>query len=142
MKQITIRLDDQVVSRYSDYKNITSAVTQAAESFYVLRRYTLEELKGRFSHAEIVGLCDMFNGTIIQPEMSVKSVLLAQLEDAENFDNLSARHGFKYSELKEKIEGLTASQVFFLIHEIDRFWNDPVAYGSPTPEMKKLLKTF
>lgn len=140
MKAITIRLNEKTVSAYeTDYKNATSAATQAAESFWIIRRYALNELKGIFSKEEITALCDIFNGTIIQPEFSNKSVLIAQLEDSEKFEDISSRHGFDYEKLQSKIEQLTSAQVFFLIHEIDRFWNDPQAYDSPSPDINKLV---
>lgn len=143
MKPITTRLSEKTISAYeADYKNATSATTQAAEGFWILRKYTLTELKGVFTGKELIGLCVMFNGTIIQPEMSVKSVLIAQIEDSEKFDNMSSRHGFDHNTLMKKIEKLSSAQVYFLIHEIDRFWNDPKAYGSPSPDFTKFMSLF
>jgi predicted 3-demethylubiquinone-9 3-methyltransferase (glyoxalase superfamily) len=69
-------------------------------------------------------------------------VVLAGLEDAEKFDHLSDRWGIDFEVLINKIKSLSVAGLYFLQEEIDRFWNEPSAYGAPSPDLELFLDKF
>ena len=106
------------------FDNKTIAGETIIDSFLYLRRNTLSEIKGIFTKEEIIGIVDLRNGTIFEPQFSCNNkFLLAELEDAEKFDSQSKNFNFDYKKLIAKIQRLTSAQIYFLLLEINRFWN-------------------
>ena len=83
-------------------------------------------VKDLFTEKEWIGMADAFNGTIVDPEQPFyrKEVLIGQMEDAERYENTSARHGFYHAGLMEKINNLSEFQALVVMELIHRFWNE------------------
>ena len=144
MKQTTVRFDDQMTRMLAeiDPKPATAA-QNVTEIFGYLRRATLAELKGMFTREEIIALADSFNG--LMPTWQIMcntSVFVAHTGDAEKFQYSISSHGADPAALLAKIGKLTAAQATILQLELVIFWNNEGenSYGSPSPDLEKLIK--
>jgi hypothetical protein len=45
-------------------------------------------------------------------------------------------------QISEKLKTLTSAQKFFLQDEINRYWNEPKAYGYPDPDINMFLEVM
>lgn len=128
-------------SKFSDKPNTAAALV--LESFVYLYNYTLRELRGYFTNDELNGLISSYNGSMMSEQFfSNTAAFMLHINDAEEFERISAQFSFDFAAFREKCERLTAGQVYILLLEIDRFWNVPAAYGSPSPDLKKFHETF
>ncbi len=143
MKQTTIRYNENVSAMLADVDSKpATAVQNVTELFVYLRRATLNEIKGKFSSKEITAMADAANGTIPTWQyLSNVSLFVAEMEDAEKFQSSCSNHGADVTTLVNKIKTMTAAQVAILQLELNRFWNleGPSGYGSPSPDLKKLI---
>lgn len=122
--QASIRITDDSEKILTPlFENRNEAIQAAIDGYNAIRKHTLFELRGIFSREETISMVDNLNGTMLQPEYQAnKSMYIAHLEDGETFENLSGRFEVDFKVLKNKVESLTAAQVFFLQAEIERFW--------------------
>ena len=119
----------------------TEVVEKALNAYDALRRAALKEIKESFTREELLGLIDMQNGHLLSPQLQARvEVYLGSLEDAQQYDQLSIRWDFNYEILRRKIEFLSPNAVYFLQEEIDRFWKEPKAFGSPTPDLEIFIR--
>ena len=144
MKQITIRLENQIIKMLSEVDfRPTTAAQNILELFASLRRAVLIELKGIFTREEIIVLADIYNGVMpTWKYLSSKEMLIAEVEDGEHFDGTCTRHEADIHKLIEKIKELSAAHVAILQLELYRFWNvqGDGGYGSPSPNLEKLIE--
>lgn len=103
------------------------AIEDSIRTFLKIKKAVLSELAGVFSRAELVGLLDAFNGTMIQGvSIPPQTILLAQIEDAKNYDNSDTWHGYNTDDLLSKISKLTPIQAEIWLNEIIRFWQEGI----------------
>lgn len=96
-----------------------------------------------FTRAELSLLCDIQNGTIFDPNLCASQrTWLASLEDADEFDKVGEKWNVDMPGLAKKIKSLSPPEIYFYREEIDRFWQNPVAYGSPAPDLKAFCDKF
>ena len=89
-----------------------------------IRRYSLNEIKGKFSSAEWSYMADSLNGTMITPEFRCMTGALAlSIEDSNGLDGLGAKWGVDVSALINKVNRLTGAQVDAVFTRISAFWN-------------------
>jgi hypothetical protein len=69
-------------------------------------------------------MVDMHNGTIFDPYIASKSVLMAQIEDSNKFDDVLKKWDVNREVLLEKVSRLTNPQAFWVTLECCAFWND------------------
>ena len=69
-----------------------------------------------------------------RPEM-----LAAQMEDADQYDHLSAKWEYNAAEMQEKIKSLHPLECFFLLEEIALFWERVTNHGE---DLDKFIKTL
>lgn len=143
MKQTTVRFDDQTLRMMEEIDAKPTTATQTVtEIFGYLRRATLAELKGMFTREEIISLADSFNGLIPTWQiMCNTAVFVAHTDDAEKYQYSISGHGADPATLLEKLSMLTAAQATILQLEMVIFWNNESknSYGSPTPDLEKLV---
>jgi hypothetical protein len=122
------------------YGKPTTGASRAAHAFVHLRAATLHELKGMFTRAELSAMVDNLNAVMFDPAYAANNnVLRAGIEDGQKYDGLLTNWNVDPEDIYTKIALLTAAQCYFLMDEIDRFWNEPVAWGSPTPDLEAFL---
>lgn len=106
------------------FENKSSGAEMAIDAWFCMRKYTLFELKGKFTEEELYALVDAYNGTIFEPQYaSSPQFIRIQIEDSIKFSGFSQDWKFKREEFLKKIDSLTAAQSYFLLEEIQRFWN-------------------
>lgn len=146
MKATTIRYNQQTGAMLAEIDlRPTTAVQIATELCMYTRRATLLEIKGKFSREEIIAMADCFNGTMPTWQyLPNTSLLIAQIEDGEKYQQSCSRHEAKLDKLLEKIKTLTAAQAAVLQLELYRFWNceGKGGYGSPSPNLDKLVEAL
>lgn len=140
----TVRITEDLEKKYKAlYGTKTTGAQEAVECFLYLRAHTLAGLKCYFTKNELSALIDIQNGTIMQSQFAIsKEVLIAEIQDSNKIEGLAARWGININKLISKIGNLFAAQVYFLQSEINRFWNVPEAYGSPSPDLEKFLDEY
>lgn len=105
------------------YPNRTAGAETVLEAWTYMRVRSLAEIKGKFSESEIYYFVDVFNGTIIEPRFSCDNVFIVhQVQDGAKYDNLGEKWKVDIDLFVEKIKDLTSAQTFFLLEEIQRFW--------------------
>lgn len=139
-KRIIESLLEQVQKRYdSDQAGTNRLLAYVFE----LERKLSYELKGLFTKSELSLIADAENGTMITPQYwGNKRMLLIQLEDANQFDNISEKWDVDFDNLIGKIKNIPDSLLLFLHEEIYRFWNESPAYGSPTPNLDAFTSKY
>jgi hypothetical protein len=146
MKQTTIRYSENIGQMLAEIdEKSTTAAQNVLELFGYLRRATLSEMKGKFTREEIIAMADAYNGTIPTWQyLANPGMFVAHMEDAEKFDGTCTRQKADPDKLIDKIGSLTSAQVAILQLELARFWNceGPGGYGSPSPDLEKLVKFF
>lgn len=123
---VSARVEDTILKQLEEiYGKPGTGASVAAEAYIYIRRYTLREIKGMFTREELIGMISNLNGTMQQPEFQANPAMFAaHLEDGEKFDFLSQQYGFDFETLMQKVQKLTAAQVFFLQEEIRLFWDN------------------
>ncbi len=128
---------------YSLYDNKGRAVDTAAESFMVLRNRGLVLVKeAGLTRDELTAIVSMYNGTMIEKKFCFKPYLTVQIEDAEMYEKGCSSYNVDSINLVKKIEAMDEMAVFFLIEEVNRFWNVEGAYGSPMPNLEAFLDKY
>lgn len=117
---ITIRTDTEVTGYLE--KNFTSksaGAIIAVESFLCLRKACIMELKGVFTKMELLGLIDALQGSKLIPEYQVNTnTFVFQLIDINTMQKTFSKFDVIFNKLIDKIQKLTAAQVFFIQCEI------------------------
>lgn len=126
MQTVSPKLSDRVVKELIDFAgNKNAGATESIEGYSFIRRATLAELKGKFTKPEATAMVDMYNGTLLTPELQYQpEVLRAKIEDSEKYEGSCRRHGAKMADLLKKTDALTAAQVWVLQQELVRAWDN------------------
>lgn len=137
--KVTVKQLEQLDGLFR-YRN--EGVEVAIDSFLVLRRVALAQLKGVFTEQELSALVDCFNSTMLTKSMQAyKEIILAQVQDSNKYEGLYEKWGIEAVSFEGKINQLTELQSFFLQEELYRFWNG-AGYGYPMPELEKFIRNF
>lgn len=140
----TIRYDEKLKRTLFDIdEKPTTAAQIALNLFAPIRRATLAEIKGTFTRSEIIAMADSYNGTMPTWQyLANADMLRAHLEDAETYEAAFSKHGATLNQVLAKTEKLTAAQTAILQLELYIFWNNghTSSYGSPSPDLEKLVK--
>lgn len=145
--QKSIRINPTTLQKIDEFSSSTNeGIQTATDSFLLLQKHTLEELKDIFSKDELNAIIDSFNGLIMENwYMPITKMMIWEIEDANRYEGLSERWNIDYDNLIEKIKKLTSAQTYFFMFEISRFWNlDDPAYKNETnqPDLEKFKKQF
>lgn len=123
------------------YKSREDGLNRVVATYLQLRELALTEIRGIFTPNELTGIVDAFNGTLVTTPTVIPpaQMIRYELADAETLQDQSLRFGYNAAHMQRKLESLSETQAFFLIDECLRFWNEPAAYGAPTPDLEKFL---
>ena len=139
--KIHIRLPENYHESFRKIGDNTSQnAIQAITGYIELKRHTLNELKGVFTPNEVKYLVDISNATMFMTEYAASlSMLIARVEDANELEGMAEKWGVDFDKFKQKLEKLTASQVYFLQLECYNYW-----YGSDEDpgDLEVFIKTL
>lgn len=143
-KNISLRTEEKITDELAIiYENTSKGAAFAVEAYPHLRRYTLNEIRGIFTKEELSFMVDNLNGLIMQSVFMINAdIFISGLEDGIEYEDLENKWGVDFVKLFEKINMLKSAQVYFLQDEIRRFWQIPTAYGSPSPDLDKLIQNL
>jgi hypothetical protein len=140
-KKYTFNFDQLFMQELSRlYGTQTEGVSRPADIWLQIRKRVSKKLQGYFSREELSCMVDTLNGTIIDSALTTNKVMLiASLNDGNEYENLYERWGVDGDKLIEKIEQMSIDEYAYLIDEIYRFWNIQEAYGSPSPNLEAFM---
>lgn len=88
-----------------------------------IRRYSLNEIKGKFSPAEWSYMADSLNGTMVTTEFRCSFGALAiSIKESDTFDGFGEKWKVDVPGLIDKINKLTGAQVDAVFTRINEFW--------------------
>lgn len=127
MKQnlITARFySDEYADALADiFGNKSNGGIKAIEGYVNIRKIVLAEMKGTFTREELSYLIDIQNGKIFDSNIaSRRSTWIAEIEDANLFDQTGAKWNVDVPMLIEKVKALNAAEVYFWRELIHLFW--------------------
>ena len=104
------------------FENQSEGINRAIEAYLPLRNYTLQELKGIFDESELIFLIARSNATFFESKFAAnKQMTIIGLQDYFKLENQEIKD---FDKLIQKINNLTASQLFFLNEFCHLFWYD------------------
>jgi len=125
MKKYSMYTEESLITKVTEiYKKQGEGVTTALDCFIELRRRTLPLLREVFTKQELSAIIDAYNGTIMDRNYFGLQFFIAQIEDADTYESLCAKHEINLQELIEKATKLHPSELFFLLEEVNWFWNN------------------
>lgn len=112
------------ISEQGDSMNQT--IVELLENVHYSRMYALNELKGKFTNEEWKFFANILSSTLITGKLRFfPGVLIASCEDSETFEGATSNWGINLNVLKEKINGLSSSQVEALYFRVESFLAQP-----------------
>lgn len=133
----TIRITEgQEKFLLSNYKNVSEGISacinksmmpsEDEELLKLLKAYSLNELKGKFTPNEWKFFADSLNGTMVDGMFRCNvGALVAHCEDSERFEGTASRWEVSIPDLTEKINKLGGAQVEALYTRVESFWDNP-----------------
>jgi len=128
--------EEQELYLLDHYKNVTEGISDCInksmvpsedeELLKLLKAYSQNELKGKFTLDEWKFFADSLNGTMADGIFRCNAgVLIAHCEDSEQFEGTATKWGVSVPDLTEKINKLGGAQIEALYTRIEKFWDDP-----------------
>ena len=100
-------------------------ISDSISELQMIRRRSINELKGVFTSDEWSLMADSLNGTIVTPEFRCAfSALIISIQDSDEYDGLGAKWGVDIKKLSDKISNLTAAQIDAIFTRVEEFWDD------------------
>lgn len=131
-QQIIERLSHDVVAQYA----AQVALEREIPVLWQLYRRTMDEIGGLFTREEALAIANAFNGTMMSEQLVARpEVFLAQMSDSEELDGGVVSFGADPNGLLEKIKGLKAAQVYYILREVVLWWHQ-----GPSPDTEELFK--
>lgn len=103
------------------FSSLNAGMQYAGDSYPVLYRRTLHELRGKFTRGELSLMIDVFNATALLPEIAGQH-LAASVADGIDLDHLDEKWEIDGAELNRKISGLTIFESASLELWANGFW--------------------
>lgn len=123
MKKYSLYTNPQLMDAVAGlYGKQGEGVTSALDCFLELNR-RMTAIKLPFSREELIAIIDAYNGTMMDRKFFVLDFFRVQMEDAEAYESTCTRHGCDVQTLIEKAGTLHYAELFFMLEQINRFWN-------------------
>ncbi len=126
--QATVDQIENFPSRHHGMTNFSTRAEEIILDYFAMIDRTKKELKLMFSEDELNYIYDMLNSTLIQADQcSVRTVLAAEVEEADKYDGLGEKWGVNAQELAAKISGMAEFQAYTLAKMADEYWSQKEA---------------
>jgi len=134
-KTVTVRASQDAISEAEKIYGAKVTGFQAAiEGFFEIHKRTLQELKGRFTPAELSAIADNMNGVLLTKQFQANPQMLwVHLVDGNQYEGLFSKWEIDPDDFSQKILSLTSAQCYFLQEEAYLFW-----YGGDKTGLKNL----
>ena len=121
-KSTAPRIGEQSAKWYTTvFSSLNSGLTYCADAFPVLYRQTIFNLRGRFSHGELMLLIDVFNSTALTSMLAGQQIDI-QVADGINLDALDKKWEIDGDALNRKIAALGMFEAACLEIWANGFW--------------------
>lgn len=141
MKNISTKVQDEAAMELNKiYKTRYDGAQTAIEGFLAIRINTLAEIKkAGFSYAEIMAIVASLNGTMTSGARMQcnKAAFMAHMEDFQELESGISQFEADPKPLLEKLNSLTAAQIYFLQDEIFVWWE-----RSDEQPLEEFIKTM
>jgi len=121
-KNVTLRMPVSMVE-YLDSENssIQAAVINSIDALRTIRKYSLNELMGKFKPKEWLFFADILNSIIVDGLFRGSAeALVATCKDAAE---LNGTYDVDIDALTQKIKTLTGAQVEALYYRVEKYWS-------------------
>lgn len=105
----------------SQFADLETGLGYAIESFPDLFRRSLHDLKGKFSRGELMLLVDVFNSTMLSPQLSGQHII-AQVADGCDLDHLNEKWEIDKKTMLAKLKALPVFSLACLEVWANGFW--------------------
>jgi len=127
IKPVTPRIPPQTVEWLGEvFKNPTKGSGYSIEAFRSLYVRALHDLRGRFDKGELSLMIDVFNGTMLTPQLAGQQLII-QCVDGMDLDGLDEKWNIDREAFTEKLNALTLTEATALEIWANGFW-----YGGPS----------
>jgi len=113
-------------SRIRGTTEFSTKVQEMIEDLTKLIARVRKLIEPLFAENEFNYLKDLLNSSILTPDLSYKTMLLASIEDANIYENLAYKWQINAEELTAKIKSLSEFECYVLVKIIDEFWNQNI----------------
>ena len=141
-KQIRVleRLIETITSKYD---SANSGVNRSLYLLENLEKRLAAEIRSVFTEDELKAILDANNGTMIsEPFWGSQRAMVIQMEDGDEYDQVGKKWSVSVPVICEKIMALSPAAFLFFHEDIYRYWNEPPAYGSPSPSIVSFIKKY
>jgi hypothetical protein len=114
---------EQFPSKQRGTDNFSQKVQEIITDHYYMLLRTKKEVEGVFTEKEWNCIKDALNGSMLPANISYRTMLKAQIEDAVLLDKIDEKWGIDAEALVRKIGGLTEFQCYTISKMVDEFWN-------------------
>ncbi len=126
---LSITMRPEVIKRLKERseENTSRQIASDLQTFYSLLDAISIEMKGYFTTAEACYLCDVFNGTLMDPShiRYWPEQLAWNVEDGAELCALNKKWETDDRALSEKLRSLTPAQAVWVWDRVQAFWRDP-----------------
>lgn len=125
-KTVTLRLPKEMVEYLTrDDESINQAIIDEISRARQMKLIALLELKGIFSKNEWIFFADAFNGTLYEDFMCGNvNIFIADIEDAERYENKATMHKVDLKELIAKLKKLHGANINAIYERISDYWDN------------------
>ncbi|MFU0783766.1 MAG: RHH-1 domain-containing protein [Thermoanaerobacterium thermosaccharolyticum] len=126
-EKFSITLDDVMIERINNFvsreKSMSGKFNEILHAYFAMLDRAKKEILHIFSENEFNYIYDAFNGTILLPELSFKTLLIAKVEDADRFDRLSEKWNVDIDEFLNKLNALSEFECYAVCKIAEEFWS-------------------
>lgn len=125
-KTVTLRLPVEMVEYLtSTGDSINQAIINEISNARQMKLIAMIELKGIFSKNEWIFFADTFNGTLYEDFMCGNvNIFIADIEDAERYENKATMHKVDLKELIAKLKKLHGANINAIYERISDYWDN------------------
>lgn len=126
-EKFSITLDNTMIDRINNFvskeKSMSGKFNDILRDYFAMLDRAKKEVLHAFTESELNYIYDAFNGTILLPELSFKTLLIAKIEDANKFDRLSEKWNVDMDKFLSKLNSLSEFECYAVCKIAEEFWN-------------------
>jgi hypothetical protein len=118
MPKVGCSISDTDAKRLIDgYRSLNYAAARAITMFPYLKKFSLKEIKGKFSESELIVIRESLKDTDFSGDVITPDSLISKIRNSEIFEQTCSKNNIEVDELEEKLWTFTFAQIAFLIEE-------------------------
>ncbi|MEG6570150.1 hypothetical protein [Thermoanaerobacterium thermosaccharolyticum] len=126
-EKFSVTLDDVMIERINNFvskeKSMSGKFNDILRDYFAMLDRAKKEVLHAFTESELNYIYDAFNGTILLPELSFKTLLIAKIEDANKFDRLSEKWNVDMDKFLSELNSLSEFECYAICKIAEEFWS-------------------